>query len=400
MSFVLDVEWFRGIDRARLSLEEGIYALVGPNGVGKTTVSTIPLLLRHAFQRGWSSAVRENGGSWSLRNLAAPTDARSSIRLATQDATWKLSTGGGDRFPDEEFHLLNGAYPGLPRAIRTQVDGQIWSVHPSYNEEQDQTKFEPLRLAEPGDDRMALRAVVDAGLAPGSEAFTIWISSVRSYLDYAVTQLRDFGSKADTDLYLSSNGHNVGAVLRNWRDRRDTASNYSFVIDGMKDIFGPQFDGIEFEGASNTVSIRIFRSGFDRSIPLSNQSTGLIRGLLHMTAIAGAKPGSFISIDDFEDGLHPVAIRRLLAQARQRAAEKRLTVLVATHSPVLLNAFGDDPENVLLFEPRLEERTKLSADDIGAIIPLTHVKHPDTLSQFNIGDLYGFGEVAAPQEPV
>ena len=105
-------------------------------------------------------------------------------------------------------------------------------------------------------------------------------------------------------------------------------------------------------------------------------------GLLHLTAVAGAAPGSFIAIDDFGNDLHPYAIRQLVQAFRELADENNLVVCLASHSPVLLDEFKEQPSSVFVMEHGLENRP----------VPLTDLFDEDWLSRFSLGRLYAHGE--------
>jgi predicted ATPase len=72
--------------------------------------------------------------------------------------------------------------------------------------------------------------------------------------------------------------------------------------------------------------------------------------MMLLTGVIGAKDGSVVMIDEIEDSLHPAAIRAVLDLIRRRAAEHDLTVLMTTHSPVVIDLFDDTPEQVYVME--------------------------------------------------
>jgi predicted ATPase len=115
-------------------------------------------------------------------------------------------------------------------------------------------------------------------------------------------------------------------------------------------------------------------------------SDGMLVGLLHLTAVAGASEGSVIAIDEMENQLHPHAIRSILRAMRQRAEEYNLTILLTTHSPVLMNEFKDTPEQLFVTEPGHDKFP----------VPLDELHAPEWLAHFSLGDLYDRLEFGAP----
>ena len=77
--------------------------------------------------------------------------------------------------------------------------------------------------------------------------------------------------------------------------------------------------------------------------------------MLHLTAVAGAPKGSLIAIDDFGNDLHPYAIRELTQAFRDWSEERDLIVCLASHSPVLLDEFKEQPGSVFVMEQGLEK---------------------------------------------
>ncbi len=112
------------------------------------------------------------------------------------------------------------------------------------------------------------------------------------------------------------------------------------------------------------------------------RANGWLTGLLHLTAVAGGQPGSLVAIDEMENTLHPFAIRKILESMRQWGEQQKLTVCLATHSPVLLDEFKDEPESIFVMELGQEENP----------VPLTKLQDEEWLAQFSLGSLYAHGE--------
>jgi predicted ATPase len=94
------------------------------------------------------------------------------------------------------------------------------------------------------------------------------------------------------------------------------------------------------------------------------------------------QPGSLIAIDEFENTLHPYAIQVLIDAFRDWAYENDLTICMATHSPVVLDEFKDEPEKVFVIEHGLET----------VPMALTELCNPDWLAHFTLGRLFAHGD--------
>ena len=124
------------------------------------------------------------------------------------------------------------------------------------------------------------------------------------------------------------------------------------------------------------------------SLPVRVAPSGWITGLLHLAAVASAGRGGIVGIDEPENGLHPYAVKRILGAMREWADEQDLTILLATHSPMLLDQFKEEPEHLFVMEPGRE------------VLPvrLDEVRDREWLAQFSLGDLYKHGDFGAPLE--
>lgn len=71
-----------------------------------------------------------------------------------------------------------------------------------------------------------------------------------------------------------------------------------------------------------------------------------------------AGPGQMLFIEEPEHSIHPRRLRELVDLLKELVSAKGCQFVIATHSPVLLNAFRDEPEAILLFR-RSETGTKV-----------------------------------------
>jgi predicted ATPase len=93
-----------------------------------------------------------------------------------------------------------------------------------------------------------------------------------------------------------------------------------------------------------------------------------------------------LAIDEPENALHPYSIRRLMDAFREWSDAHDVTVLLATHSPVILDTFKELPEKVFVMQPDQEVLP----------VPLDQLKKRSWLAHFSLGDLYEHLEYGAP----
>jgi predicted ATPase len=369
----LTVQDLHGLSRVAWT-PEGVCLVVGPNGSGKTTLLQAIAFLRDAFQRSTTEAVRAHGGPAGFRRVGAEGNGEVVLQAAIGDISWEL------RLPvkDDSVHEL-------PAEI-LKVGGTILLRRGAY--QPDWYLGRTLRAPDP-DGRTCFRAAWDAQAIPAAAPLVHALRSFRYYFNYSLAALRNGGEGADTDRSLDATGRNLFVVLRNWKvAQRRFRDQFAWVLRHVRRGFPGMLDDIEFDPpVGQVVPARFFPPASRTPLPMSRAADGLLVGLLHLAAVAGAEDGAIIAVDEMENQLHPHAIRSLLEAMREIAEERRLTILLTTHSPVLMNAFRDHPGQLYVMEEGVKT---LPAR-------LDELHDPDWLAHFELGDLYERMEFGAPR---
>jgi predicted ATPase len=366
MSFRLQVRNYRGL-RAIDWSPDGVCALVGANGSGKTTLLDVPALLGDALDRGLARALEDHGGIANARNMHAGASEPYDFEITLGDVTWRLAP------------VL--AESGFRPEERLTIDGRVViSREPGADQARIFGVDEPLR------DVLALSAGAKQ-LLEGPVTLPQLLSRYRLYGAYDLQALRRSGSPDSSERRLNRRGTNVFSVLRNWRDKKPDRGRYDFVIEGLREMFADFFDDLEFEKAAQVVGADL-RLKRDRVHSASLAPDGWFVALLHLTALASTNDGDLIAIDEPENALHPHAIKLLLEQMRAWSRRRSVTVLLATHSPVIINDFDTRPEQLFVMQP---DRPVLP-------VAVVDLKDRDWLAHFALGDLYMREEFGAPQD--
>jgi predicted ATPase len=382
------VENYRCLAQADWTLQTGVSLLVGPNGSGKTTLLEVPALLSDAIAKGTRTAVDEHGGPGTIVNLKVATAEYARIRAAVDDCSWEveLRPRGGDMTIAHRivkggkqiaevpttYPLFDGRFVSIGAV---QAAGGLYPI----------TQAPSFQLVEPGEESSPdMKSLVDH--AP--QVVDALAKGILGYLlhgGYWVRSLRVNGSRVSSDVRLDRDGTNAFVVLRNWRDARAMRPRWDFVLSGLKDAFPESFDDIEFESAGQAVAARFFAPRVSKSVGAYFAPDGLLTGLLHLTAVASTFDGGAVAIDEFENSLHPYAIRALLEHIRTWASAHSISVSLATHSPVLIDQFKDQPDRLLVMDPA------------SPVVPvaISKMRDPEWLAHFSLGDLYASGEFGA-----
>ena len=355
------VENYRALRKTSWS-PQGVCALVGPNGAGKSTLLDVPQFLRHVLEHGLTRALDSRGGSSNLVNFESGPETAVFFQVEVDKLDWRIE------FQAKNFRS-SGAYAETlsGQASRRLLEASLLSAERS-----------PLRIAADDPDE-----------APEFQPLLSVLQGYRCYADYHLAHLRENGSPLSSEKTLDVHGRNVFSVLRNWRDTRADRVRFNFVMDGLRTCFPDVFSDLDFETAGTTVAARVVAPSPDTTYPITFAANGLFITLLHLCAVASVPESGMVAIDEVENALHPFAIKRLVEAFRSWSAQTRSTILLATHSPVLLDQFRDCPEQVYV----MEQSQTLNP------VPLSKVRDPEYLSHFSLGDLYAHLEFGAPREP-
>jgi len=108
----------------------------------------------------------------------------------------------------------------------------------------------------------------------------------------------------------------------------------------MRAAFGDDFDGLFFPPAADQrIQLRLRWKSLTREQSAADLSDGTLRFLFLIAVLATPKPAPLIAIDEPETGLHPSMLSVVAEYAVE--ASRKTQVLLTTHSPQFLDAFGE-----------------------------------------------------------
>ncbi|PXV69271.1 putative ATPase [Dysgonomonas alginatilytica] len=157
-------------------------------------------------------------------------------------------------------------------------------------------------------------------------------------------------SDYSTETVLNRTGDNLAQVLSKLQINNSLAYD---EIEKLLQRVNPNFKSIQFEQFPSQIYLSLKESNLNKTIGASHISDGTLRFLLYMTMLYNPNRGGLICIDEPENGLHPDMINTL-AQAVKHASQTT-QILIATHSPLLVNCF--ELEDILVFEKDAENKT-------------------------------------------
>lgn len=375
-NWTLRIQNFRSLRSIEWS-PQGVCLVAGPNGSGKTTLLQALRFLRTVYQRGFQKALDSEGGlRWRTRHT--PESEAIVFELQLGDLVWRVETfyeGGG---------FIHHHGEKLTRETETVFEAKARSSQWIVGTE--------THTQDPSDRRCFLKILWDRD----REAVD-WLRPLNDFLNalisYKVFRPHEVVRPPDStsDPYLIPPlGQNIWSTLHQWKlSPRRFQDQFQWVLQQASRAFPELIVDLEFDALPTPIP-RLYppdTENADDWIPIGLAADGLICGLLLLTAVAGAKEGSVLAFDEMENHLHPHAIRAILQAMREKAEERNLTIILTTHSPVVMNTFKGREDNFYILGSNHQTLPQ----------PLNAAYDSEWLAHFSLGDLYDYEEIAAPR---
>ncbi len=354
--------------------------IIGPNGSGKSNLFEAIELLR-ATPKDLLTPIRDGGGvrDWLWHGASKPP-------VAMVEAVLDYPIG---RVPLR--YLLSFTEVGQRFEI---VDERVENESPDHGYERPyfyyrfQNGHSVLNVK--GSERRLRHEDIDVTASILSQRKDPDEYPELTYLGNTLTKMRlyrewSFGrytaprlpQKADLpNEYLEPDASNLGLVLNRLRRelpvKKQLLESLRVLYDGIDD-----FD-VQIEGG--TVQVFFHEGGF--TVPATRLSDGTLRYLCLLAILCHPNPGPLICIEEPELGLHPDVLPTLASLIKE--ASERTQLIITTHSDVLVDAFTDKPEAVLV-AGRSEYGTILERLNAEQLKPW--------LQKYRLGQLWTRGEI-------
>ena len=391
----LDIEGFRSLRHVSWEPRQ-LNVVIGPNGGGKSNLLRALEMLSVAAKGGLGRHVQREGGIVPLLWDGRAEQIRARVTMPSV-VPQKHAASGRLTY---ELALVplgaTGAFVIDSEALGEEAEqGPGGGADPFRLLERDMMEAWLFREREGG------LVAVEGDIEP-QEALLAAASgplSIRGWLCHYQRQLASWAvhhelhthreaplrapSVARSESRLDPNGQNLIVVLhtlyanhREFKSELDTA---------MRAAFGDDFDELVFPPAADQrIQLRVRWRTLRQEQSSADLSDGTLRFLFLLAALANPDPPPLIAIDEPETGLHPAMFPIIAEQAA--AAAEHTQVILTTHSPDFLDAFGDSPPTTTVVENQGGE-TQL------------RVLNGDSLEywlkQYTLGELYRSHELEA-----
>ncbi|MBT3387546.1 MAG: AAA family ATPase [Desulfobacula sp.] len=155
-----------------------------------------------------------------------------------------------------------------------------------------------------------------------------------------------------TEKQLMSDGQNLAIILNNIKNSH--SFYYEKIEEAVKKI-NPYFKDINFAFLGSKLYLVLREAKLTKSVSIEHISDGTLRYLLLLSILYNPERGSLVCIDEPETGLHPDMINTISEAIKH--ASKNTQLIIATHSPLLLNSF--DMDDILIFEKNVHNETEV-----------------------------------------
>ncbi|MFM7787854.1 MAG: AAA family ATPase, partial [Microcystis panniformis] len=167
------------------------------------------------------------------------------------------------------------------------------------------------------------------------------------FLDPRPAEMRGYAYAKDDD--IKEDGSNLSSVLYAVCQQGETQKNK--LLDFIRSLPEQDITDIRFIITDrNDVMVKLIESfgNKEHQIDAPLLSDGTLRVLAIAATLLSVNPGTFVIIEEIDNGVHPSRADNLVKQIREIALERKLRVLITSHNPALLDAVPDsDIGNVL-----------------------------------------------------
>lgn len=321
----ISIDGFKSFRELRELELNDLNIFIGANGAGKSNLVQVFRMLMAMLRKNLQKFILENGGADNfLHNGPQNTDV---IKATVEFESHSSKAKGANFYRFELTPTVDEIF--LVSEERKYMD-QNWRSYgfPSYESQ----------LYDEKDEKSAYGECNGLGYFV-YEAISKWM--VYHFQDTSATAPMRRYEIIEDNRVLRSNGSNIAPFLLKLKNDGESLQSYQDIVQAIRLVI-PFFDDFRLDvlrqGEAEKVRLNWQQKGSDFPMQPYHLSDGSIRFICLATALLQPSPPSTIVIDEPELGLHPEAIR-VLGELIADAA-KRMQIIVATQSPLLIDQFS------------------------------------------------------------
>jgi len=353
---------------------------IGPNGSGKSNFLEVLGLLK-AAPRSLPDPVKEMGGvrEWLWKGEGATGEG--TVEAVVENPKGKMALRHylamrehGGRFEVMDERIENeSAYPGNPQPYFHYNFRKGYPMLKDHKDEERRLQREQVRPEE-----SILSQVKDPERYPALTQLQDKYTQIRLFRNWSFgpgAALRKEQSTSGRNDFLADGGDNLALVLSKIKTRvkKDLRAGLGQLYQGIIDL--------DFQINEGGVQLFLEEEG-GRQIPATRLSDGTLRYLCLLAILLHPDPPPLVAIEEPELGLHPDVLPHVAALLVE--SSQRTQLLVTTHSQMIVDAFGEQPESVIVCE-RVEGISLFERLNAGRL--------KDWLEKYSLGKLWSMGEI-------
>lgn len=352
-------ENFKSFEKAELNIE-ALTTLIGTNASGKSNaIEGIMILARTATGIELNTVLDGTKGTGAVVRGGSRSCARfktNAFKLGClidldekRDLLYEMKIGVGDRVRIEEEGLYlvksDELGPKNDKIFKTK------KAEPGHAEIKVQYKN---GCSEKDPDMICVRSSAILPQMAGKmrrdtkEEMEIaaWMERVIQHLknirmlEPIPSAIRDYARISDIE--LRQNCDNLSAVLNEMC--KDT-SRKGQLLKAVKDLPENDVEDIEFvETKIGDVIFALREKNLNSTelVDARQLSDGTLRCIAILTAALIGEPGSMVTIEELDNGIHPARVYKLVEQLTAIGKKRNIDFLITTHNAALLNAYKKD----------------------------------------------------------
>ena len=339
----LEVKNYRCLDDVEVELAP-LSVLVGPNGSGKSTLLDVIQFLGDSVREDLAPAVQRRGGFRALRFRGAEEDntpivigiraafTRYAHENAADEYRLEFQALGTDVVFRRQESFTFKRKPGAGR--RLTINGAQVILHEGGKRKSSRKLLKEQSLALSTLPRLA----AEEGGQQVNDIADLF-ASFRVFDVDAQAARAPSAMPSEGTIRLAQDASNLSAFL--FHLSRDQALFRDLLEDARTMI--PGFQDIHFRalgGAQEAVVVELEEHWLPGRTPLADASFGTIRALAMLALLYDPEPPKLTCVEEIDHGFHPHLFDRLVEL--MRLASARTQLLIATHSPALVNRLHPD----------------------------------------------------------
>jgi len=338
-------------EKTTIHLNDGVNVLVGINGSGKSNfIKAIRLLYEGVAGIGFEKVfLQEWGGFGSVANFNGQQSNEIKLVLVFNqnvfDSVYEISINKisyTNYYLSEHLYKINKNGEKLSLLETKNGNAKILDVR---SNEHEIYSVNPNELAINKTDEYL-------------EHFLEGLSEFRvySYFDTSFNSSIRLPSNYSIEWRLQPYGKNLTQLLNKIKNYHSL--EYETIEKLIKNV-NPNFKDIGFDILGSKLYLVLREKGLGKAVGIEHISDGTLRFLLLLSILYNSERGTVVCLDEPEMGLHPDMINTICEGIKH--ASKKTQMIIATHSPLLLNAF--DLSDILIFEKNSANETDVIQKD-------------------------------------